>query len=299
MKNALIYYYNLNPQDIRYSNDMYRFTCNNEYYALIYIKEISNIENLYNLSINLNNNGIYTHQFVLNINNILYTLINNKNYVLIKSLEEYNQKICLNDIINFSNITSNIINKNLQRNNWYNLWCEKMDYFEYQINEFEKKYPIINESFRYFDGIVETGIQLLINNNYKNYGLSVCHERIDKNTTLFDLYNPLNFIIDIKVRDIAEYFKKDFLFNNSYEDIINYLTYNNLTEDEIKLFFIRMLYPSFYFDTYEKILSDNIEENKLYEIIDKVEEYEVLIKKIYIYIKKIYIFPEIEWFNSI
>ena len=295
MKNELKYYYNLTPNDIYNNNNIYKFSYNNNYYALIELQNIDNIEYLYKLSIDLNNNGIYTHQIILNNYNKIVTNINNKNYTLIKSIEEYNKKVTLNDIVYFSNITSNIIN--MKKINWHQLWCDKMDYFEYQVDELKKRYPIIKESFKYFSGIVETGISLLINEKYNNYSLSICHSRINKEMTLFDLYNPLNFMIDIKIRDICEYFKKENLDNNTYNEIINYLNYNNLTDDEIKLFFIRMLYPSFYFDLYEKIILNNENENTIYKALDRIDNYELIIKKIYIFIKKIYIFPEVEWLN--
>ena len=295
MKNELKYYYNLTPKDIYNNNNIYKFSYNNNYYALIELQNIDNIEYLYKLSIDLNNNGIYTHQIILNNFNRIVTNINNKNYTLIKSIEEYNKKVTLNDIVYFSNITSNIIN--MKKINWHQLWCDKMDYFEYQVDELKKRYPIIKESFKYFSGIVETGISLLINEKYNNYSLSICHNRINKEMTLFDLYNPLNFMIDVKIRDVCEYFKKENLDNNTYNEIINYLNYNNLTDDEIKLFFIRMLYPSFYFDLYEKIILNNENENAIYKAIDRIDNYELIIKKIYIFIKKIYIFPEVEWLN--
>ena len=57
------------------------------------------------------------------------------------------------------------------------------------------------------------------------YNLSISHRRIHKKDTLFDLYNPINFIIDVKVRDICEYYKTCFLDNqNIIDDIKNYLT---------------------------------------------------------------------------
>ena len=41
------------------------------------------------------------------------------------------------------------------------MWIRKIDYFEYQISQFGKKYPIIRESFNYYVGLAENGISLL------------------------------------------------------------------------------------------------------------------------------------------
>lgn len=296
MKNELNYYYNLNPLIIRHFKDRYCFEYNKEYYSLIEITKNMDIEKAYNISIDLNNKGIYTHQFVLNSSNNIITTINNINYVLLKSNRKYDQQITINDLISFSNNTVGIINSKYTRSNWYDLWINKMDYFEYQIDSFKKKYPLIKESFEYYSGIVETGISMLVNEKNNGYLLCICHNRINKDTSLFELYNPLNFMIDVRVRDVAEYFKSS-IDENTYNQVIEYLNYNNLNTDEIKLFFIRMIYPSFYFDEIEKIFLDSNYKSKLKKIIDKNNIYEKLIKKIYVYIKQTYTIEDIEWLN--
>ena len=52
-----------------------------------------------------------------------------------------------------------------------------------------------------------------LNDNINSSSLSITHRRIGVNSTMFDLYNPLNLIIDYKVRDVSEYLK-DAFFNN-------------------------------------------------------------------------------------
>lgn len=300
MKNVLSYYYNLNPTDIHQINKMYKFKENNNFYALIEITDsINSINDIYNVSIELNNRGIYTHQIILNIQGSIVTQINNNNYVLLKIYNDLDKTIELDDIIKFSNITSNIVtNKNLRRDNWYELWTNKIDYFEYQISQIGKRFPLIRESFSYFVGIVETGISLLANNNIKDISLCICLDRIKKNNNLFDLYNPFNFIIDMKVRNTSEYFKEMFIYEDPYFKIIDYINYGNLSDDELKLFYIRMFYPSFYFDTYEKIINGDIEEIEINKIVDKAYDYQLLLKKLYIYINNITSLPEIEWIKK-
>ena len=163
MKNALNYYYNLNPNDIYKKENMYKFTYDNNYYTLIDVKDnIKNLNDIYNMSIELNRKGIYTHQIILNNQNKIETYINDNVYVLLKTINKMDETIKIEDIINFSQITSNLdLNIKIKRDNWYQLWINKMDYFEYQISQFGKKYSLLRESFSYFEVIVETGISLL------------------------------------------------------------------------------------------------------------------------------------------
>lgn len=296
MKNVLMYYYNLNPKNIHLINKMYKFNINNDYYTLIEITEdINKIDEIYYLSNFLRKNGMYTHEIVLNLQNSIITFINNNNYILLKTYGKMDKIVDLNDIIMFSN--NNFDNSEyLKKNNWYQMWINKIDYFKYQLMELKEKYPLIKESFNYFSGLTENAIQLLVNMNI-NKKMCICHNRIRKNYTLFDLYNPFNFIIDSNMRDISEYFKELFIYEDPYLLIEQFIKNSNLSEDELKNFFIRMMYPSFYFDLCEEIIKNNVSEDRLNNIINKVTDYEILLKKTYILIKNICHLPEIEWLN--
>ena len=280
MKNAIIYYYNLNPPNIHQLNKMYKFSIDNNYYTLVEIEyDLEYIEKTYKLSLYINE---YNNRIILNNQNNIITYINRKSYVLLMSNKSLDRKITIDDIIEFNNKTKGI---NYKVNDWYNLWINKIDYFEYQINELENKYPLIKESFNYFSGLTETAISLLNNMNIKPV-LCICHNRIKSDMTLFDLYNPFTYIIDSNVRDIAEYIKD----TKEYKNIIKY--YN---KNELILFFIRILYPSYYFDKYEEIIKQNKLGNEIKIIIDNIDKYELLIKKTYISLKDICQLPDIDW----
>lgn len=300
MKNALNYYYNLNPNNIHKKEKMYKFIYDDNYYTLLDITDNNkNLTEVYNLSIELNRKGIYTHQIILNNQNKIETYINDNIYVLLKTYGKMDQIIKIADIINFSLITSNIdLNTKIKRDNWYQLWINKMDYFEYQISQINKKYPILAESFCYFEGIVETGISLLANEKLEYKSLCIAHNRIKKKDTLFDFYNPFNFIIDSKVRDVAEYIKECIKDENQYNLIEENLNTMNLRDEDYKMFFIRLLYPSFYFDVYEEIIDNKKEEIEIKKIIDKIDIYENIIKRTYNYIKKMSSLGEIEWIKK-
>lgn len=298
MKNALQYYYHLTVQNIHQSEGIYKFQLQNQYYAFYpYDGDLNAIETIYNLSIDLLNNGIYCHQIVLNLENKIVTFVNGNPYVLLRSNYALEEKITLEHIISFSNMTNNITYKSeIRRDNWEQLWSQKIDYFEYQVNQFGKSHPIIRESFSYFAGLAETGISLLNQMKLDYKDLVVSHKRIKRTQTVFDLYNPFSFIIDLKVRDACEYFKESFITNkNILDDIKYYLANNRLTNYEYLMFLIRMFYPSFYFDLYEDIIENNKNEELLKPIIQLADQYQKLLHELYIYISNFIALPEIEW----
>lgn len=293
MKNALNYYYNMLPKDIHQTKDFYKFEYNNKKYVFYLIEDSIDILKYYNLSLKLNSYGIYTHKIMLNFQNEFITYVNNLPYILMEVACDIDKIVTLEEVISFSNITYGFNDNLMDRNNWYRMWVEKQDYFEYQMKTIETKFPILKESSHYFFGLTEMAIALL-NNKLDVQKLSVAHKRINKETTLFQFYNPLNFIIDVRVRDVAEYFKH-FNNENTIYDIYNYIKNNNLNNEEIILFFIRLIYPTYYYDLYEKIISGKVNEEEMNKVIKNVDNMENIIKKTYMYISNICSIPLIEW----
>ena len=295
MKNVLSYYYNLHLSDIHQIEGIYRFNLNGIEYAFTqYKRNLNEIRELYELSLLLFQNGIMVHQFVLNKENQLITYVNQKPYVLLQIYNNSKQNITINDINNFS-FSSSILKLPEKQVNWANLWSDKIDYFEYQVNQFGKKNPLIRESFSYFSGLVENGISLfnMLELDYNNY--SVSHQRLSSKDTMFEFLNPMNLIIDYKVRDACEFYKEKFLNKQSISnEIKEYLSNKNLNVYEILLFFIRMFYPSFYFDKYEYIINNEEDDYQLKNIIELSDKYEKLLKEIYFYLSKYINMPDIE-----
>ena len=125
------------------------------------------------------------------------------------------------------------------------------------------------------------------------------HRRLFFNSTLYDLYNPLNFIVDTKVRDIAEYLKDCFFHNHDIRDEIQYfLNYSHLQCNDYQLLFARFLFPSYYFDCYEKIIDHGWDEKNLLPIILKNKDYEIILKQIYETISYHCQIPEIFWLKK-
>lgn len=296
MKNALKYYYSLDVLNIHQKDTTFYFKYNS--YEYVFTKcDLVDIDKIYKLSNNLNQNGVPSHEIILNNNNNILTNINNENYILMKMYVEKNQ-IEINDIINFNNIGYFDI-KNLKMDNWYNLWTNKVDWFEYQISQNGKKYPLIRKSFSYYIGLSETAISLLKSVTNNNLYYSLNHRRINYKDNLQDLYNPLNFVIDLRIRDICEYFKNKFFYGEKIEtEIFNYLESNNLDYNESIYFFARMLFPTYYFDIYEKIVNDSLDEININNILILENDYEIFIKKLYFYLKNKVNLPSIEWLIS-
>lgn len=296
MKNAINYYYSLVTYDIRRIGKQYRFTVDgNEYLLCMCEYNLEELEEIYKLNVFLLQMNVFNHQIILNKDQQIITYINNDPYILMKVFVLENRKITLEDILLFNNLPMYEYFIKLRKNNWHDFWIKKMDYFEYQITELGGQYSLVKESFNYFIGMTETAISLLYKFDY-NSNLIISHRRITTESTLQDLYNPLNIIIDSKVRDICEYFKHGLFYSKvNFSEMKDYLINSSLSRDELYIFYVRMLYPSFYFDLYEQIISGVKEDKELIKIISKISYYQKLLQDLYLFLKPYTDLPDIEW----
>jgi len=183
--------------------------------------------------------------------------------------------------------------------NWKELWEEKIDYYEYQMNQLGFKYKILKESFSYYVGLSECAINLLNYVNKKNIKFSICHKRINYKENMDDFLNPLNIIIDNRTRDMAEFFKVNYINDNiDTENVLNYLNILDLDYNECLLLLARLIYPSYYFDVYDKVIQEKISEERIDFYIKKNVYYETFLNKIYLYLKERYKIPEVEWLET-
>lgn len=292
MKNAINYYYNLYPDNIYQNEKGYYFTVNQRRYFLTkYLDDPKNIQTIYDTHMYLLNQNFYVHPIILNTQNQILTFINNEPYILMNTIY-YKNKITLNDVLFFTNKISNI----KTTTNWGELWSNKSDYLEYQISQLGKSHPVITESFSYYIGLGETAIQMVNSIEKTNVNIFYSHKRINSDDTQYDLYNPLNIMVDYKVRDIAEYLKSKF-FNgeNITLDLANYFNNEKLSTYEYYLFLARLIYPTYYFDLYEEIITDRKDDKAIEKIISKADDFENIIKKIYQYYKTFLPINKIEW----
>ena len=288
MKNILSYYYGIIPEKI--DNNGY-FSYDNHLFCLsLYKRSINEIDSLYLLNNYMLSKKIYINNIVVNKYNQVLTLYENKYYVLLIINYEYNK-----GYFNFYLAPTNKEFKILERNNWAYLWGIKVDYVEYQIKHLKNKYPLLMNSVNYHIGLTENAISYFKMLNLENIPLYINHRRIKKS----DLYNPIELIIDYKVRDIAEYLKYCFFHNekDTY-DIKKFLNGINLNNIDYLLLYIRMLYPSYYFDIYDNIINNDLDENIINNIINRVNDYEELLYDIYMLIRRRMNILGIEWINN-
>ena len=190
--------------------------------------------------------------------------------------------------------------KNLFKFDWGSLWSNKIDYFEYQINQIGKKYPILCDSLGYFIGMAENAISYVnyaISQNAKeNLYFAVSHRRIKESDTFFDLYNPINIVVDSRVRDISEYIKHMVINNiNPWEDIKKHFLTTRYSYLEWQLLYGRLLFPTYYFDKYELIVSGDCAEEDIVSLISNTKDYEKFLYDFYIFSKNYVNIPGIDW----
>lgn len=299
MKNAINYYYDLFPDDIHQTKDYYTFLVNNvSYLFLPYKRNLDDLSSLYQFSQSLLYMGVPMQQIVLNRMNKLFTSINNTPFVMLKVYVTSRDCIILNDILKFQKYTNSVVKEAFSIQKLFQLWTEKIDYFEYQVSQFGMQFPSVRESFNYFVGLSETAISLLNEIDEKNITMAVSHRRVKFHTTFYQLYNSLEIVFDSKVRDVVEYFKDKSLYCDCVDEMLYYLESEHLSKDEVILFFARFLFPTFYFDIYERVIAKEVAEDKIKVAIDFIPRYEQNLEQLYLFLKNRYSFLEIEWLTT-
>lgn len=283
MLDYINYFYNLYPPLLNKENENYVFFVGNEkYYLTPYKRELSEIKDLVELNKRMISSNSLVHEIIINKFNEPISVISNENYVLLRVYVNDIKKIDINDIIYMFNENVDLSGlKSLLRTNWVSLWSNKVDYIEYQMGHLIKKYPFLNNTIDYYLGLCENAITYIKNlkmfSDYK-IPIGISHKRITKDATLFDLYNPLNLIIDYKVRNIAEYLKDAFFKDEDVNYILN-IVFKNFWFDKLNLSLLvaRLLYPSYYFDLFEEIIDKELDENIVFSLTKKSSKYEEFI----------------------
>jgi len=274
------YYFDLYPININTNGDKYSFYINTEkYYFIPYDRSIEELDELIELNKQMISSGSLVHEIILNKFDNALNNYDGKSYILLRTYVNDSKKVNIEDLIFMLN-EGKIVesNKKISRTSWSNLWESKIDYFEYQMVHVLKKYPLLYYTSDYYIGLGENAILYLKDIVPKYQGsieLGVCHRRIGVNSTLFDLYNPLNLIIDFKVRDLGEYIKDAFFNDCDIKNISNKI-FDSYYFDKLNLSLLvsRLLFPSYFFDRFEKIINDNINENNVMKIIKKSSDFE-------------------------
>lgn len=294
MKNVINYYYELNIDNIHQVNGIYYFTyLNNNYMLKEYYQDINKLLSIYNLNKKIKENNIYFHTIILNKDGVPYIIVNNKCYVLLKISNIVKDKMSIYDI-NYMNIDIDKSISSLLVNDWYTLWCNKVDYMEYKL-EHIKNNREVSVVYHFFIGLSENAISY-IKNIYDRYGrntreLVVSHRRISISMSLVDFYDPLDLVIDNKVRDLSEYIKSSMVNNTfDYRLIDEYISNYNFTDYDYSLLMARILFPSCFYD--------NIQDENCLCNFD-IDRYILYLKDIYLLIRSKSNIEEIYWLNKV
>ena len=302
MKNTINYYYNLNPSKINQIFHYYYFYVDHElYYFKIYTKDEKYINSIYLFNQEMLKRNIMVNEIINNRNHTILTYVNHIPYILMKVSVNINKPICLAEISYLSNI-SIPYQDDLMRSNWANLWAEKVDYLEYFHEQNNQKYPILSSCFHYFVGLSENAISYLnyviIHFKPEKYDIGVIsHDSFLMDDTVYSLYDPLNIIIDHKARDLAEYIKISFFRDNYsiFDELDEYFKHNYFSIYGIHLLMARILYPSFYFNMYDDIISNKINESSVLKITSRMDDYEKYLADIWKYFHRYYPIKDIDW----
>lgn len=302
MKENILYAYHLEIDTIKEYKEYSVFEWNQKTYYFTKVKRsMEEFQELLMVMDELERKKIPIFSFILNVEGSFLTSVNGALYVLVET-ENPNHEYSLVDMLNRNQfVVLNSKKSSLYRNEWGRLWSEKIDYLEYQVHEMGKKYPIILNSFSYFVGLAENAVcyvnSILKSGNPSNTMIVLSHRRVTFPNYRLNYDNPLNFIFDLEVRDIAEYLK-NMVFLEDELPLIELKAYIELRHPNaynLSLLYARLLYPSYYFDLHEKIINESEDEEKLLPIIDAIPKQEKFLKDAWILISKYVSIRPIDW----
>lgn len=288
MKNVINYYYGLIVREHKKKDNKFIFEINNSIFEFIpFFGDINTLINIYSI---LKMYRKESDEIVLNKDKNVITLYNNEPYILLKKYKNNKKNIDINDIINYDSLIHIKNNINLKK-----MWIQKVDYYLIELKD-NNNLKSMKSCLSYYVGLSELAISLLNYVDFDKINYYISHKRIEVDE---DLYNPLNIIIDNRVRDVAEYIKNIFFTSDfKFETFEVLIKSQNFTQEEIILMLSRLLYPSYFFDVYEKVYLGIITDKEIEKITKKNNNYEQLLKKIYNYINFLYNIPKIDFLEN-
>ena len=293
MKNLIYTYYNILLDEINKDSNNYFFYYNQELYIFyLVLNDINVVEFIYKF---IKENNIESFEIILNKDGKLFTDVDNKKYSLLKI------KGILKYEVKFEEFKFYPINR--EPHNWGELWSERLDYYEIQLRELGYKYQTVLNSFGMFAGMAENAV-LYFNLTKKKFNdsevVGIVHNRMNYPCYLVDYNNPLNLVIDYNIRDIAEYIKA-YLLSNEYElnNVLLLLERLNVNNLMFNLLYSRLMYPTFYFDIFDKIILEDGKDNDIVDILNMVDKYLDMLNKVYLKFKDRYNMLNVEWLNKI
>lgn len=271
--------------------EKYFFYNNTKYYIVENIKDINFVDNLFNLTNRLYYNNLTINTFILNNENKYLTNKDGNNICILK-VNNMESNYTLDYINKFESFNCNLADYDI-----VNEWKKTVDNLEKEMIEYNKEFPIIQNSINYFIGMAENAISLL--NNYKkeiiNNNNSIGHKIKLTNT---NLDNPFNFIKTNRMYDLSNYIQYKFYTNKNDYDEIEKMIKSIRNEYEAIFLFSNLLFPKFYFDMVVDILNNIVNEEKLNVFINNIKNYKELLIYVQNRLKNVKEIQLISWISE-
>lgn len=271
MKEFIEYNYDLRCDDLAILNNLLYFKHLDKFYIIsnfnrdeVEFEKVLNYlisNNLKSLKVVMNKKGSYISEF------------NGKKYVVMES-------DCENEIIDFPTCIGGLINEN---NYWNEIWENRVVQLEKHKSELSLNKDIFY-ILNYYIGLIEICIynyNLLIRKYGQKNSLSIQHNRIEFPIYSFSYYNPVNYLFDFEFRDFAEYLKMRFFYSDfSTDEAISVIDNYNFDNFSINMFFVRLIYPTYFLELYDMQNKNNVYSDLFYDLLKKSSQYENFILKL-------------------
>ena len=271
MKEFIEYNYDLRCDDLAVLNNLLYFKHLDKFYIISnFNRDEVEFEKVLNYLIN---NNLKSLKVVMNKNGSYISEFNGKKYVVMES-------DCENEIIDFPICIGGLINEN---NYWNEIWENRVVQLEKHKSELSLNKDIFY-ILNYYIGLIEICIynyNLLIRKYGQKNGLSIQHNRIEFPIYSFSYYNPVNYLFDFEFRDFAEYLKMRFFYSDfSTDEAISVIDNYNFDNFSINMFFVRLIYPTYFLELYDMQNKNNVYSDLFYDLLKKSSQYENFILKL-------------------
>ena len=271
MKEFIEYNYDLRCDDLAVLNNLLYFKHLDKFYIISnFNRDEVEFEKVLNYLIN---NNLKSLKVVMNKNGSYISEFNGKKYVVMES-------DCENEIIDFPICIGGLINEN---NYWNEIWENRVVQLEKHKSELSLNKDIFY-ILNYYIGLIEICIynyNLLIRKYGQKNGLSIQHNRIEFPMYSFSYYNPVNYLFDFEFRDFAEYLKMRFFYSDfSTDEAISVIDNYNFDNFSINMFFVRLIYPTYFLELYDMQNKNNVYSDLFYDLLKKSSQYENFILKL-------------------
>lgn len=271
MKEFIEYNYDLRCDDLAILNNLLYFKHLDKFYIISnFNRDEVEFEKVLNYLIS---NSLKSLKVVMNKKGSYISEFNGKKYVVMES-------DCENEIIDFPICIGGLINEN---NYWNEIWENRVVQLEKHKSELSLNKDIFY-ILNYYIGLIEICIynyNLLIRKYGQKNGLSFQHNRIEFPMYSFSYYNPVNYLFDFEFRDFAEYLKMRFFYSDfSTDEAISVIDNYNFDNFSINMFFVRLIYPTYFLELYDMQNKNNVYSDLFYDLLKKSSQYENFILKL-------------------